>query len=193
VTDAEREHETEALVAGFLAALAHRTPAGAAAAPCEGPLPDRVLRLAGAIAARHRDRAADDESRQHLRAAAVVLAAHHLLAGALPGDELGALLRDCWLRGVRRARPAAAWLDAWADPTRELASSRWQSLAAMLFCMIGLPGPTLWLVERLGGSRGAASRAIEDELWRELCAAEAVPELAPMLGAGGARAGRDGA
>jgi hypothetical protein len=186
------ERETDALVAGFVAALARRAPATAAAA-CDGPLPDRVLDLAGAIADRHRDRVHGHEHRRHLRAAAVVLAAHRLLAGALPADELGALLRECWLRGDRRARPARAWLGAWADPIGQLPGSRWQALAAMLVCMIGLPGPTLWLMERIGGARGAAGRAIEDDLWRDLCAAEAVPELAPMFRVAAGGPGQGGA
>ena len=173
--------ETEAAVAGFLAALAERA---APALPASGQaLPARILSLAGEIEARHRARVDRSPAADNLRAAAVVLAAYRSLAGALPACELCALLGDCWLLGLRRARVDGAGLDASGDPLVEVAAgSRWRAFAAMLFFIAGLPGLYVRLeARRATGSRVAAEQPIEQEFWRDFCAAEAVPELAPIF------------
>ena len=174
--------ETEAVVAGFLAALAER----AAPAPVPAPiraLPARILALAGEIEARHRARVDGSPAAEDLRAAAVVLAAYRLLAGALPASELCPLLGECWLRGLRRARVDGAWFDASDDPLVEVAAgSRWRAFAAMLFFIAGLPGLYVRLeARRATSTRFAAEQPIEQEFWRDFCAAEAVPELAPIF------------
>src|SRR5262245_4268964 len=90
--------DLEAVVVGFLAALGERAPAPAAAP--ERALPARVLALASDIAARHRDRVADERTAEDVHVAAVIVAAYRLLAGLLPDAELHALLRECWLAGT---------------------------------------------------------------------------------------------
>ncbi len=170
--------QADAAVAGFLARLAEQAPVPAA--PCFYALRARVLILADDIAARHTARAAHAGCRSLLRPAAVVVAAYRILSGVLPAEDLSDLLFDCWMCALHRVSPDGPD----GVPLDDLPTgSRWQELGAMLFSVAGLPGVYSWLRERFAsGPRSAAhAHAIEDAFWRELCAGEAVPELAGMF------------